>query len=355
MKKFYPLTLVLLFLLFAGSFAIFFYILKGTIASQFDASAPDLLGLKNFSMLGGQDTKEKFENLGALAGLVLGIVPLLLSFLFWGLFSLFHAGKNVWVRSVLPFLSFGVMAVLGYELLFLEERTTILVRSIIYYIGTPLWYASLLTLFMILVLAFIALIQKHPAAKKLVLFIMLSVPFLSGCSLLSDLTAMSCSFGLDDTHCYQEAAIAGNDESTCDKVKPPEEFKKAGSNPPQDKCYMIVAENKKDPSICNKIKGGIGSYEKGDCIEEIAVGTQNYDLCTKGATSAEGCTQKIVDVEQAIFTTMMSAAEKEVTTNPATIAEMQIKLDRMGKMYDMMTTLQKSMYDMNMSAVRNLR
>jgi len=85
---------------------------------------------------------------------------------------------------------------------------------------------------------------------------------LSGC--LGDLIEFSCLFSDDASHCYQSAAVQNSDPNGCEKVTPPAGF--TMSNPPQDKCYLQIAQNTGDYSICKKIKGGIGSYSEEECI-----------------------------------------------------------------------------------------
>jgi hypothetical protein len=63
-------------------------------------------------------------------------------------------------------------------------------------------------------------------------------------------------------------AVAAGDASICDKISG-KEFKQYGSNPPRDKCYMMVAADKGDYDLCKKVKGWEMSYSKDDCIFEV--------------------------------------------------------------------------------------
>ncbi len=47
------------------------------------------------------------------------------------------------------------------------------------------------------------------------------------------------------------------------------EFKQYGSNPPRDKCYMMLAAKLGDYSLCSKVKWWEMSYTKADCIFEV--------------------------------------------------------------------------------------
>ena len=67
-----------------------------------------------------------------------------------------------------------------------------------------------------------------------------------------------------------------------------------GSNPPQDKCYLMVAQNTGNLDACEKIKGGLMSYTREQCVLETSVETQNPEGCSrlKGADKAK-CAQSL--------------------------------------------------------------
>lgn len=96
-------------------------------------------------------------------------------------------------------------------------------------------------------------------------FLVVGLVTMTGC--LGELMAVYCSFLTVNTHCYQKAAVMSSDPELCAKVSQPEEWKKAGSNPPKDKCYLMIAEKERDPKICDNIVGGIGSYTKEECVQ----------------------------------------------------------------------------------------
>lgn len=100
--------------------------------------------------------------------------------------------------------------------------------------------------------------------KKILLLIFIAPLFLSGC--LGDLLEFGCLFSDDDTHCYQSAAVQDSDAEKCEKVEAPDW---PDSNPPKDKCYLLIAENTGDASVCDKIVGGIGSYSRQECIDNV--------------------------------------------------------------------------------------
>lgn len=90
----------------------------------------------------------------------------------------------------------------------------------------------------------------------------------SGC--LGDLIEFSCLFVEDDNHCYQSAAVQQAEPDNCENI-PGTGF--SGSNPPKDKCYILIAENTGDRSQCNNVQGGPGGYS----VEECLAAADRYD------------------------------------------------------------------------------
>jgi len=102
--------------------------------------------------------------------------------------------------------------------------------------------------------------------KRLLLsLVLLSSLLLTGC--LGDLIEFSCWFFDDVDHCYQSAAVQKADPDSCENVGG-EGF--SGSNPPKDKCYLMIAENTGDRSVCDKVVGGPASYSQQDCLDAAA-------------------------------------------------------------------------------------
>lgn len=100
---------------------------------------------------------------------------------------------------------------------------------------------------------------------------------LSGC--IGDLQSALCVLMGDDAdHCFQGAAIQDADPTGCDKIKG-EGFEDAGSNPPKDKCYLLIAENTGDFEVCKNIKGGLMSYTQEECFLSTAVKNEDPSGC----------------------------------------------------------------------------
>lgn len=100
---------------------------------------------------------------------------------------------------------------------------------------------------------------------------------LSGCIGVFDFV---CNFaGEQDYHCYQWFAVHEENPDDCEKVNQAEKFKDVGSNPPKDKCYLMIAEKTGDPSGCSEIKGGSMSYTVQECVWRAAVTARDPDIC----------------------------------------------------------------------------
>ena len=122
-----------------------------------------------------------------------------------------------------------------------------------------------------------------------------SILFLNGCG-LSDITQVACDTTGKDPHCSQEAAVQSGETENCDNVAQKEEFKKVGSNPPRDKCVVMVAANNENPEQCNNVKGGVMSYTKEDCLKAISDTAHNPSTCTKlGGSDVPTCINNVAE------------------------------------------------------------
>ena len=103
---------------------------------------------------------------------------------------------------------------------------------------------------------------------------------LGGC--LGEFLSFFCDYGEDSDHCYQAAAVQEADPADCANVKG-EGFQ--GSNPPRDKCHLMIAENTGDPSACEGVEGGFMSYDKEECLE-AAFRNHSPDDCVNAKDEA---------------------------------------------------------------------
>lgn len=326
----------LLFLVLALAFAGLFLMGKDDAGLRHAAFVETLPSAKMFG--GSSEVGESLEKFGAAIGVALGLVAFIASAILMAILRLTKVPAKA-AAGVSNLLAYGAVAGLGYELVYLEEKNSDLASAVVHYAGQPLFYAGLVATalaLVFLILAFLKKEQVQAAAEKLplVLLLITSSFFLSGCSLLGSVTEMGCTFvpgGKNQAHCYQQAAVAQNDEQVCDKAPQGEEFKKAGSNPPQDKCYYMVAGNKRDPKVCDKIKGGLMSYGVEECKQEV-LGVAEEEIQNKLDVSQDGQN--------------LSSAE---------LAKIQKQMAEYAQLTQMMTEITKVRHDANMSIVRNFR
>lgn len=118
--------------------------------------------------------------------------------------------------------------------------------------------------------------------KRLSLLLAVSPTLLlAGC--LGDVMEIFCEAGPDSDHCYQAAAVQEAKPDDCAKVAG-EGF--TGSNPPKDKCFLQIAENTGDPTVCDGIEGGFMSYSKEECLDAV-FRNHTVDSCAKAEDQAK--------------------------------------------------------------------
>jgi hypothetical protein len=104
---------------------------------------------------------------------------------------------------------------------------------------------------------------------------------LSSCdSVLAGIGGLMCGLAPDTDHCRQWQAVQSGDAAKCGAIKGTK-FKGSGSNPPRDKCYLQVAQNKGDYGICSNIKGGPLSYTRQECLLGVAIKKDDPAGCAK--------------------------------------------------------------------------
>jgi hypothetical protein len=325
------LVLVVLSLAFVGFFTVF----------KLDAGikyAAHIETIPSVRMFGASPAVEKnISKFGVAAGAAIGLIAFIVSVVIFGILKIVRVPSAV-ASGISNLLSYSGVAGLGYELVYLEEKNSALASAVVYYIGKPLFFSGIIVSVLAVIFLIASLVKKKDIpkiAQKAAMILIIISPFvLSGCSLLGDVTQAGCVFaggGKNAAHCYQEAAVQKNDEKVCDKAPQGEEFKKLGSNPPQDKCYYMVAENKRDPEVCKKIKGGMLSYAVSEC----------------GQTVLDSAEKEIND------TLKKSDGGKKLS--PEELVKIQSQMEKYNKMNDIMSNMTKNIHDMNMSAVKNLR
>jgi hypothetical protein len=77
--------------------------------------------------------------------------------------------------------------------------------------------------------------------------------------------------GSDRDHCYQQLAIKSGNPELCAKVE---------RNAPETKCYLLIAEAKKDPYICLSIDTRDNdAYTQAECFQKVAVASKDVSVC----------------------------------------------------------------------------
>jgi len=289
-----------------------FFVTRG----EFLNAAAKVPSIRNYGGDSPLTTVKFFGSYGWAIVLGFALVSWLVSLVLLLVLKIARLSKFKIANLVVLLLTYGAVLGLAIELLFYEKRYAVASLGIIYFAGGPLYSASIGTLIFIGLVFIIPMLVRlfkkkktpptnatpiskaeakeipfqpakpeaaseptsNPVAKFAVLLVL---PLLAGgCSLIGGSEDLACLMN-NDPHCYQNVAVSEGDADVCAKVKQPEQFKDMGSNPPQDKCYLMEAQNTGDLSACDKIKGGLMSYTKEECILEASVANQDASGCQK--------------------------------------------------------------------------
>jgi len=313
MKQRNFLKYFIILLLFTASFLIAYLYKKTDLATEFLAATQKVPSIRDFNSAGINDTLKIVDTYGLLFGPAIGLLAFLVSLILLLILKIVRLAKFALANMLVLFLVYGGLLALAIELIYYEARFSLLSLAIIYFGGFPLFYASIFTLICILIIYIYSIFKKQPkvttsevvekvAAEKppseviekavvektaekidtiknlTILLLILSVPFLSGCSIISWLEGDVCDVTADP-HCYQGAAVDDGNADKCAKVGVPDQFKGLGSDPPKDKCYLMVAENTGDLTACDKIMGGLMSYTREECILDASLANENPSGC----------------------------------------------------------------------------
>jgi len=176
---------------------------------------------------------------------------------------------------------------------------------------------------------------------------------MAGCTNLTEgATDMACAFSEDSVHCKQESAVQSGDPTKCDKIGQKAEFKDVGSNPPQDKCYMMVAANKEDPGACDRIKGGIGSYSKEDCLDGVAKTASKPDTCGKLSGAAQ---QTCMGSVTSNISAQIQAENAKPYPDQAKLDQLQKQMQDTNKMFETLSNTMKANQDMQRGIIQNIK
>jgi hypothetical protein len=304
-----PLVFILIIIMFGLSFR--FQAISGEIGPIND--------IENLKI------KSLFEQYYLFAGLIFGLLSallfLILNIVFKKILKYAYYTKYLVVSlSILPWYFFA------RQLVFNEGRFADYAKAIISYIGYPL-LATTKFLFLLLIILFIVnTIWKFKNLKSLAkIIIILVLPIsLSGC--LGGMAGLTCYLLPDSDHCFQAAAMQENDPEGCKKIKG-KDFE--GSNPPRDKCYLKIAKNTGDLSVCDSIEGGMFSYTKEECYLETSIEHVNPSGCMKlSGSDKEACvnsmSSKISSGSVLEIDEQIDFLKKELKDKPDKDLEMQL-------------------------------
>jgi hypothetical protein len=286
------------FLLFSGCYAAVFYLYKVDLQLEFLQSADEVPSIRSFGSNAVSQMQEVALSWGALAGIGIGLLAFVGSLILLGIVKAAKLSGRAWAHVVALVLAYGLWLAFAIELLYFENRFSAIAIGIIVFVGRPLYVAAISALLaaaaFYLLPSLIRLIKREKSPAPTAALLLVALIFLPGCSLLAQIEELACLARPDSVHCYQEAAVASGDDDECAKVPQHPDYKSAGSNPPQDKCYMMVAQNTGDLSACDKMKGGVGSYTKEECILSASIENNNAQGCQKLSGAAkEECVSKV--------------------------------------------------------------
>lgn len=198
---------------------------------------------------------------------------------------------------------------------------------------------------------------------KIIIFSFLLL-WLSGCSIISWIWKLVCEWAPDTDHCYQFTAIQSWNPDECEKIKW-RKFQDYWSNPPKDKCYLTIAQNKQDHTICSKIKWWFMSYTKEECEKRVwskilfeSLEKDDINWCNKikkipnSSSTYNDCIWKLATKEKLDYKDMkIKELTKKIfldTKDEKLKEELKKELDNLKKqketIYNLMNDTQKSAY-----------
>lgn len=315
----------LFWLIFAGLFYFFAY---------------DLARI-NYSDITDERVTNIFSQYSIYAGLVFGLISMIIGYILLLIAKLAKLKRFSITYPIVAMLMNIPWCLMSRQLVFHENKYTDIGKAVIYYIGEPLLSTAVffrwLIIFWILVILVKFIIKKGLSKKASMAASIFVLPFLlTGC--VGTINEWACQFFDDPDHCMQNAAVQDGNPDTCSKIKG-EDFADSGSNPPRDKCYLRIAENTGDLSVCDKIEGGPYSYTKEECILGTSVEHKNPSGCMMlSGADKESCVSQVsphissgsvIDIDDQI-----EFLKKELKDNPDDELQKQlVGLEKMKQDY----------------------
>lgn len=305
-------------LVFGLVLAFNYYTDQGLNAHQFLAAAHNVPSIRSYGSSGPRDVLAFFNKFWPLIILGFALVGWLVSLILLGILKLVRLAKFWLANLIVLFLVYGAYLALAVELMHNEKRYAALSLAIIYLVAQPLYGAAIFTLYFIAALFILSLIlrlfkrkehptntpptsggtptvveqksdiktevtKKEPMSKFVAkLSVLLAITLLSsGCGLIGPAEDVACVASSDPGHCYQNEAVTEGNAAVCDKVTLPKGSEGSITNPPKDKCNLMVAENTDDPKTCDKVQGGFFSYSPEECLQQTAIANADPSACQK--------------------------------------------------------------------------
>ncbi|MDO8584171.1 MAG: hypothetical protein Q7R83_03265 [bacterium] len=310
MKQRNVLKYFLVFVLFALTSLLYVLFRKTALEKEFLAIASKVPSLRTYGSGAVQSIRVIASTWGPWFGPALGIVAWLLSLVVYGILKITRLARFWFVSLIGVLLVYTGALLLAIELLYFEARYSAVAIAAVVYVGRPLFFASIVALAFAVILYILPFLlrKRHlrvlpsvpvvepplaetappvpPMAAQLFLLASAAL-LLPGCNLVGDTEGLACLIAPDSSHCYQDMAVSSGDSSICERVHQPERFKASGSNPPQDKCYLMVAQNTNNLDACKKIKGGFMSYTQEECILTVSLEYENPAGCQQLSGAAK--------------------------------------------------------------------
>ncbi len=251
-----------------------------------------------------------FENYSKFFGIGLAFLSTIIAYFLILIKKLIGIGKLKILNVVVVLLSYLPWLIFAVQLLYYENQYTNIAKAIIFYTGAPMFYSSIIVFSLSgvwLLFEIFNILRK----KAFILPIIIFLPVFSLTSCIGDIQYILCGTVMDSDHCFQGSAVQESNPDRCKEIKG-KDFEGMGSNPPKDKCYLLIAENTGNQDLCDEIEGGMMSYTKEECFKSVAEKFENPLACEKmSGSDKENCINslrskidalKVIDVDNQLDT-----------------------------------------------------
>lgn len=144
---------VFAFIAFIILFTAIFYLNKNSAQTKFDTENSLHKGITTSS---ADKTKSLIDSYGVFSGILLGIISFILTSIIYAIIR--KVKKSICISAGISYI---LLLILAFELVFLENRFTAWANGIIFYLGVPLLYTSLIVILGLAILFFIGTGDTH--------------------------------------------------------------------------------------------------------------------------------------------------------------------------------------------------